>query len=85
MYVHISIYLEIIANFEETSYRVYEHNGSIEPKLTLSRPSPCDFILHAQLVPLGELIDIHMYLCTYIHILIGCNMAARGSTDIYTR
>ena len=57
-------YLVISANFEETLYRAQDRNELIAaPKLTLSRPSLCDFIIHAQLVPLGELFDI----CTYIY------------------
>ena len=53
-------------NFEQTLYRAEEHNGSIAPKLTLTRPSTCNFIIYAQLVPLGELIEyVHMYVYTY--------------------
>ena len=66
MYIHIWVYLVISLSFEETLYKAHEHNGSIAPKLTLSRPSSCDFIIHAQLVPLGKLIDICMHvICNY--------------------
>ena len=59
--VCIWLYLVITANFEKTSYRANEYNGSIAPKLILSRPSSCSLIVHAQFVEFGELTDIHTY------------------------
>ena len=56
------VYLVITANFEESLYRVPEDSRSVAPKLNLTRPSSCNFTIHAQLVVYGELIDIHIRL-----------------------
>ena len=60
--VLISINLEITVNFENSSYRVLEHGESIAPLLILTESSPCPFIVRAQLISLGELIDTHMHI-----------------------
>ena len=39
-----------MASFEEPLYKVTEHQVSIAPRVVLSRPSPCCFILHAELM-----------------------------------
>ena len=60
--VLMSINLVITVNFERSSYRVHEHGESIAPLLILTELSPCPFIVRAQLMTLGELIDTHMHI-----------------------
>ena len=60
------IFVEITANFDKRIYRVQEHQGSVSPKIVLTEPSPCCFILHAQLSDVtarGGLLYTHI--CTF--------------------
>ena len=59
-YVH-KFFVAIEAKFEKRVYAVQEHHGVIAPEIHLSKPSPCCFILHAQLMngtAYGELLYI---------------------------
>ena len=49
MIIYRKLFIVITANFESRTYRVHEHDGSIAPKIVLTEPSPCCFIIHAQL------------------------------------
>ena len=49
IYLFVKFCIVISANFENGSYRVHEHDGSMAPKIVLTEPSPCCFMVHAQL------------------------------------
>lgn len=55
-------FVDIVASFDKKVYRVQEHQGSVSPEIKLSEPSPCCFILHAELsdgTAHGELLYAH--------------------------
>ena len=61
----------ITARFDERIYRVQEYQGSVSPRIVLDEPSPCCFILHAQLsdgtAHGGLFIYVHKYNILFLY------------------
>jgi len=71
MYVHNYIYfVAIIVHFDKSIYSVAESDGSVQPILTLSKPSPCHITIRVKardITAIGE----HFYsYCIYVHMYI---------------
>ena len=70
--IYITVYCDIIftaitVSFNQSIYSVTEHNGSVQPMLILSKPSPCPINVHVKI----EDITAISKLCTLI--LLTCS------------
>lgn len=51
-------FVAIIVNFNQSTYRILEHEGLVQPVLNLSKPSPCCLRVSVKLMDItaiGEL------------------------------